>query len=233
MKKKFFGITCILTIILVAGYLFISNMNSEARSITGIYLDDDNQFQSEVVNKSTKNDSKYLGYIEGDFISNTNKEITENFSLNKIFFQNLILEIPDYFQTFPATDSNNGMIALLTKTDDISNHYGKNSISISISDNDSDYTIQKCIENIKESNKIPGLVRKLQDINVDGNSLKVNYNGDYKDFGDSNVQSKFKVYEHMIFQDNKIYTIEYLYENEVIGKKVIDILNESLSIINE
>ena len=124
-------------------------------------------------------------------------------------------------------------IALLTKTDDIFNDYNKDSISISIVDNDSNYTIQKCIENIKESNKYPGLVRKLQDINVDGNSLKVNYNGDYKDAGDPNVQSKFKVYEHHIFQDNKIYRIEYLYENEGIGKKVIDILNKSISISNE
>lgn len=233
MEKKFFGIVCMLTIVLVACYLFVSNINNETLSLTGIYLDDNNQLHGEVIDKSKKNDSKYIGYIEGNFISNTNREITENFSLNKIYFQNLSLKIPDYFQTFPSMDNNNGTIALLTKTDDIFNHYSKDSISISIVDNDSNYTIQKCIENIKESNKAPGLVRKLQDINVDGNSLKVNYNGDYKDVGDPNVQSKFKVYEHHIFQDNKIYMIEYLYEDEVIGKKVIDILNKSITITNQ
>lgn len=232
MKKKFFGITCILTLILVAGYLFISNINSEARSITGIYLDDNNQFQSEVLSKSIKNDSKYIGYIEGDFISNTNKEITENFSLNKIFFQNLSLEIPDYFQTFPVVEGNN-LIYLVTKEDDIFNHCRKDGISISIVDNNSNYTIEKYIENIKSTNESPELFRTLQDISVDGNHLKINYNGDYKDAVASNVGSKFKVYTYMIFQDNKIYTIEYLYENEAIGKKVIDILNESISISNE
>lgn len=233
MKKKFFGIVCMLTIVLVACYFFISNINKETLSLTGIYLDDNNQLHGEAIDKSKKNDSKYIGYIEGNFISNTNKEITENFSLNKIYFQNLSLEIPDYFQTFPLMDINNGTIALLTKTDDIFNHYSKDSISISIVDNDSNYNIEKCIENIKESNKFPGLVRKLQDINIDGNILKVYENGDYKDAVASNVQSKFKVYTYMIFQDNKIYTIAYLYEDEVIGKKVIDILNKSITITKQ
>lgn len=232
MKKKFFGIVCMLTIVLVACYLFVSNINNETLSLTGIYLDDNNQLHGEAIDKSKKNDSKYIGYIEGNFISNTNKEITENFSLNKIYFQNLSLEIPDYFQTFPAVEADN-LISLVTKTDDIFNHYRKDGISVYIADNDSNYTIEKYIENIKESNKFPGLVRKLQDINVDGNILKVYENGDYKDAVASNVQSKFKVYTYMIFQDNKIYTIAYLYEDEVIGKKVIDILNKSITITKQ
>ena len=232
MKKKFFGIVCMLTIVLVACYLFVSNINNETLSLTGIYLDDNNQLHGEAIDKSKKNDSKYIGYIEGNFISNTNKEITENFSLNKIYFQNLSLEIPDYFQTFPAVEADN-LISLVTKTDDIFNHYRKDGISVYIADNDSNYTIEKYIENIKESNKFPGLVRKLQDINVDGNILKVYENGDYKAAVAPNVQSKFKVYTYMIFQDNKIYTIAYLYEDEVIGKKVIDILNKSITITKQ
>ncbi|WP_288477540.1 hypothetical protein [uncultured Clostridium sp.] len=232
MKKKFFGIVCMLTIVLVACYLFVSNINNETLSLTGIYLDDNNQLHGEAIDKSKNNDSKYIGYIEGNFISNTNKEITENFSLNKIYFQNLSLEIPDYFQTFPAVEADN-LISLVTKTDDIFNHYRKDGISVYIADNDSNYTIEKYIENIKESNKFPGLVRKLQDINVDGNILKVYENGDYKDAVAPNVQSKFKVYTYMIFQDNKIYTIAYLYEDEVIGKKVIDILNKSITITKQ
>ncbi|WP_297636885.1 hypothetical protein [uncultured Clostridium sp.] len=113
-------------------------------------------------------------------------------------------------------------------------------------DNTSNQTPEQYAENLKaiaehnkDSNYSLNMIRQLKDLSFDGNIVKSTYAGDFKSLKDDpefkkwntpTTPTDFTVYNYVVFQDNKIYNIEYVYQDETIGNKVIDILNNSITI---
>lgn len=235
MRKKWLGILCLLLLILGACYFYISSSN-DTGPLTGIYKDKDGYLRGDFLGNSERDDSKYFAYIEGEFIDKTPKKITNDFSVRKVYFQDLSIDVPDFFETLRSPEYGLSL-SLTNDSDKPFYHFTTDVIHIDVIENEDNLTIEDSLqdaENEKKLNEVPGFVRKIQNVTVDGNHIKKYYNGDYTVLEDNELPkdaiSKFKVYNHSIYQNDKIYSIEYLYSDDAIGEKVIEILDKSLSI---
>ncbi|WP_297639698.1 hypothetical protein [uncultured Clostridium sp.] len=116
-NKITLGVIGGLVLALGSGYFLVSNSDKDDTPVTAIYLDSNNQPYGNDVEESKKTDPNSVGHIKGSF-NNEDSQITENFTLNRLSFHEVTIEIPSFFQVFSTVEGDN-MLSLKNKKSDI------------------------------------------------------------------------------------------------------------------
>lgn len=226
-------------IIIDISYFKLSDNQENNMQMVGILEDDIYNPQTEFLGDFNKDkvDAKFAGYIIGENVESKDNEIREDFSTRTIDIFGAQLKIPDFMQYFSPVEISGGLINLVPNKDEVGNELNKNHLSIYVSENDDLNSPEKYLENEKkifgdseEINKYLDTSKKLESHQMDDNTLKLYFNGDYKNFGDNSANTRFNEYQYLVFENNKIYNVSYRYQDSDVGNEVIQLINSSFKL---